>query len=333
MQLSPALSGESGFLSRTTAWRRYDLVAASLNGAAIQVKRLAGLPGESLAIIQGDLWVNGRVLRKNWPQFCSQAILVHDDRFRLAGQSRWRPVRSLSRWRWVNDSWRGAAAAGGAADDWLAFRPCAPALAAGQEPAIAWTDIYAENQNISRTWRRVSDVAIAARTEMSADAIVELQLTTAREALTWRLDCGADTATAILDGRPLVALRAAGGARRAVSSLVWGVWDRQAMLVLNHQLAWSAELPESAAPVPTHDSQAAVQIIKGAAALMDLRCLRDIYYLPKTPGRPWTLSLNHAEVALLGDNQPYAIDARHYGAAPLAVLLGKVKPQPLAGDL
>ncbi|MFO0900045.1 MAG: S26 family signal peptidase [Pirellulales bacterium] len=60
--------------------RRLELVAfRSPEGRGeLAVKRVLGLPGEELAIREGDLWVDGRRLQKTRAEFRSQAVLVGD---------------------------------------------------------------------------------------------------------------------------------------------------------------------------------------------------------------------------------------------------------------
>jgi len=46
------------------------------------VKRVVGLPGERVQIENGDVWINGQRVRKDYPTQCEMRILVHDHNHR-----------------------------------------------------------------------------------------------------------------------------------------------------------------------------------------------------------------------------------------------------------
>lgn len=50
------------------------------------VKRLIGMPGETIAIVDGDVWLGANKLyQKTWAELLAVAIPIHDDRFRAVG--------------------------------------------------------------------------------------------------------------------------------------------------------------------------------------------------------------------------------------------------------
>ena len=62
---------------RKQTFRRGEIVVLrESNTDKLEVKRVVGLPYESLKFIDGDLWVDGRIFQKSMPQFLSQAIEV-----------------------------------------------------------------------------------------------------------------------------------------------------------------------------------------------------------------------------------------------------------------
>ncbi|HUS39328.1 MAG TPA: S26 family signal peptidase, partial [Pirellulales bacterium] len=63
------------------------------------VKRVVGLPGESIRVADGDVFVNGRIVQKSMDDLRKMAILVHDARFRRSSKS----VRSRG-WRRGKDA-------------------------------------------------------------------------------------------------------------------------------------------------------------------------------------------------------------------------------------
>ena len=52
------------------------------------VKRVVGLPGESIRIKGGDIFVDGKIIRKTLPEIRAMRILIHDSRFHAAPPSR-----------------------------------------------------------------------------------------------------------------------------------------------------------------------------------------------------------------------------------------------------
>ena len=67
------------------------------------VKRIAGLPGETIQLIRGDLYVNGQIQAKSLPRQQGMRVLVDDLRYQpptqtLNWQPRWIPDPDATRW-------------------------------------------------------------------------------------------------------------------------------------------------------------------------------------------------------------------------------------------
>ena len=98
------LSGDRVLIDRTAFQfrrpRRWEVVAFHhLEGERQDtvVKRVVGLPSETIQIKDGDIYVDGRIQRKDLRQQRAMRILVHDDD--CAGPSpRWRPQEAGSNW-------------------------------------------------------------------------------------------------------------------------------------------------------------------------------------------------------------------------------------------
>jgi signal peptidase I len=97
------------------------------------VKRVVGLPGESVRIVDGDVWVDGRIARKRMDDARAMRILVHDGRYVPADAARfprWEfrrgtgPRFGPSGWTQDADGFhhRAASGLGGSMDDWLVYR-------------------------------------------------------------------------------------------------------------------------------------------------------------------------------------------------------------------
>ncbi|HBO44591.1 MAG TPA: signal peptidase I [Planctomycetaceae bacterium] len=84
--------------------RRWELVAFRdpQRPSRATIKRIVGLPGETVQIRRGDVYVNGRIAAKDWAMQCEMAVLVHDASTDGTNpsepESRWKPVGDRSGW-------------------------------------------------------------------------------------------------------------------------------------------------------------------------------------------------------------------------------------------
>ncbi len=76
--------------------KRFDWIAFTDDDGSISVKRLLGLPGESIELAHGNLFASGQPIRRSLSQALATSIPVDDDRFRK---------QDVSRWRCDDDSW------------------------------------------------------------------------------------------------------------------------------------------------------------------------------------------------------------------------------------
>lgn len=106
---SPIQPGESLLVYRnlifTRPLTRWDIIACRdpLSPETIIVKRLVGLPGETIQIIGGDIFINGKIARKSFDQQASSAILVYNashetDRPASENRSKQSSASPLRRW-------------------------------------------------------------------------------------------------------------------------------------------------------------------------------------------------------------------------------------------
>ena len=120
--------------------RPYGLLAASATamgsrgdsaaGAAsdILVKRIVGLPGESVEIRGGDVYVDGQIQRKNLAEQHALAVPVYDASFpptlEPTPPPRWRPEHHESGWSLVGGRFTHPAGPGSGPIDWLVYHHC-----------------------------------------------------------------------------------------------------------------------------------------------------------------------------------------------------------------
>ena len=131
LEALPDIGGDYVLVDRTAFSlrppRRWEIVAfrRSSQGDQIVVKRVVGLPGESIEIRHGDVYADGRLLRKNLAQQRALAILVHDADFQSRRASalprRWRAEQSSTHWSAIGGGFTHAAGPEDEPIDWLAY--------------------------------------------------------------------------------------------------------------------------------------------------------------------------------------------------------------------
>lgn len=113
-------TGDYGFIN-TLAYRRgdpqrFDVVAIRMAGKGVMyLKRIIGLPGETVEIQGGTVHVNGKVLRESYLQFRSDWDLgeqaLDDDEYFVIGDNRGMAIQDhkfgkVRRHRIVGRAWR-----------------------------------------------------------------------------------------------------------------------------------------------------------------------------------------------------------------------------------
>ena len=317
--------------------QRWDLVAFYPPGEEqkLAVKRVVGLPGEELAIREGDVFIDGRRLRKTLDQQQALSVLVHDNDYLPGGESqlpsRWRSDREETRWQEITGGFRIAPAddAPAATLDWLSYRHwrCTPnPLPRSDEEPVR--DNYGYNQGLSRHLQVVLDLMLVCRVELAGGGQLlflghdgheswEIEIEPEQQRLALRrqgkLVDAADW-PATTGGQPL--------------DLVFSLFDRQLILAVDGQTLLSRPLPVAPGPLQPTSRPFAIAASALTAEITGLQIYRDVYYLDPTnrlgdwlPG----LRLGKDEYFLLGDNVPLSRDSR---SLPSAVtrksLIGKV---------
>jgi signal peptidase I len=134
------LSGDRILVEKIGRPRRWDLLVfkSPEDPRTNYIKRVVGMPGETVAIADGDVFVNGRRLRKEPREANDMWLLVHDTRQvarqAVPGGPRWEPSGPTSSWKRDDGQWecRAAGADGdalifaGRLTDELAYNPKEP---------------------------------------------------------------------------------------------------------------------------------------------------------------------------------------------------------------
>jgi len=307
------------------------------------VKRIVGLPEETITIRDGDLYVDGAILRKNSQTMLALAIPVHLDHFRPSGNelpSRWRTQDTDSGWRPTDRGYEwqplGASGVREVADyEWLTYHHAVsrlPAFSRGTPMPIS--DEYVYNQRVSRTLNFVSDCFV----QMTVSSVAASQL-----AIRWKHPHGValvewdrlrnEVRLSWRDRVQLFSVPHDDGWQDC--QLLFGLWDQQLVLAINDVEIFR----QSFEPNPEEANDPVVTPVEigargGAPVLLnDLGIFRDIYYTdPRNRRRnEWKSSrrLAVAEYLTLGDNSPISKDSRHdseFGIIRRSEIIGIVRP-------
>ncbi|HYW80172.1 MAG TPA: S26 family signal peptidase [Thermoguttaceae bacterium] len=314
--------------------RRWEVVAFRhpTQAAQIHTKRVVGLPGESIQIRDGDVYVDGRIQRKDLAQQRALAVLVHDANARARGPSAptsyWQSRRNDSQWGSADGHFAHPATSDTADIDWLRFH---------EEPI---TDRCGYNQMLVRREEEIHTVT---------DLMLSLRVVRTfgqSGLLLVRLGDGCDDFEVRFDPsrrrwevlRNRQAVPGAIGELPAIDDgllLEVSLFDRQFLMAMNGRTVitrtYYPSPPEPHASNELRNGSLAIGSRALGVKLRDLRVYRDVYYThPIGPNGRWGLDrpvkLSDDEYFVLGDNSPISGDSRTWPDGPSVdakLLVGK----------
>ena len=131
LQAMPDIEGKRLLIDRASLLphrlRRWEIVAMRrpTHADEIVVKRIVGMPGETVEIRDGDVYINGEISRKNAAEQSAVAVPVHDAGYRPTLEQpippRWRPESRNTRWQFAEDRYKHTAEADSEPIDWLVY--------------------------------------------------------------------------------------------------------------------------------------------------------------------------------------------------------------------
>jgi hypothetical protein len=297
------------------------------------VKRVAGLPGERLAIRGGDLFADERLVRKSLRELAAVRVLVHDNRHKPQRTSglpeRWQSGRAGTGWHTAPGGYRYERPAGAVDDDrfdWLQYQHWLLFAAHSRTKLSPVLDHDSFNQSVSREQNAVTDVVLSCRIRTSGR--FALAAIDGRQRFEVLFDSAAASVVLSADGREIAREEGPLLVGRRSVAIEFGLCDRQVLLaVAGREIFRHAyDRPAGQQAEPLHPL--AIGTRGPELEVTDLVVWRDIYHLAPSglPGA-WQadLPLTPSQYALLGDNAAVSIDSRQWtGGVSGNRILGRV---------
>ncbi len=155
-------------------FKRWEVVAiqsAESSASGFLIKRIVGLPGETISFSQGDVLVNGQVPAKNWREIDEQKVLVYDSQYdpkSLPNQRlRFSP---LEFWKDVERTWGLVMEPAETQQAWIDYVPWRCYLHADSRETIGpIEDVYFSDQALARHLHATDQLSIAITVEVVRD--------------------------------------------------------------------------------------------------------------------------------------------------------------------
>lgn len=306
--------------------RRWELAAFRNPDAAAEVlvKRIAGLPCETIEIRHGDVYANGEIQRKTLAELRGLAVLVHDadsqprrtpqlpprwqgeadiTRWQTAGGRFWRraqvhragPAGAESRFSLREKTpFRGAkrdnrSPSNGAADgelDWLAYRHWRrrPGAPEVAEEA-AITDRYGYNQSRAvGETYPVRDLLLSCMVRVAGPGDVVFFLTDGQSQFLLQWQVEQRRAALKAEGRSVAEVEALPEPNAQGARLELALVDQQVLLALDGRVVLSHAYRPATAPFRPTSRPIAIAADGAEIELWDVQLFRDIYYTPADSG-------------------------------------------------
>jgi len=302
------------------------------------VKRVVGLPGESVQIQAGEILVGGAIATKDLAACRSMAVLVYDA---PADDRRWQSAPA-GKWQSTAEGYvhhekekprRGQSARQHrhSSIDWLVYHHQQRLAGAAQDSSIMDESSY--DQDESRTLDAVTDVALRCQVQARGSGVVWFRAGSQAEFLAY-VDVETGAGDLEQKGHPAQLIEAGFEPFSRVATVEFFVVDQCARLVLNGNLLAEFDYrPETASASAALVSSASAKepLAIGAQGarieVRDLQVWRDVYYTNRLPAAAQSqFKLAAGEYCLLGDNSPHALDSRGWSPPGLsdAMLVGRL---------
>ncbi len=293
------------------------------------VKRCVGLPNETLQLRQGDVYVNGELVRKegriyeallfrlyHWDDVWKRARADNPESLEAAHDQVFDEQTEL--WENVVGRWELSSMTG-----YTAKQP-----AAGEDARLRWRDIVNDDLYDAATgdyeggFYPCPDLRVAADITLSdADSTVVIRLS--RGAATYDAVISVGKVAVFTEGEEVASAEVPNITVDAPTRVLFSQVDRVLRLEMG-DLRLRHDLPQPS--FPKRESQASVvefRVRDGAATIKPISIERDIFYTPENYASNDVYELGPNDFFMLGDNSGNSQDSRRNGAVHRSRLVGK----------
>ena len=327
--------------------QRWDLAAFRFGQTKKKgVKRVVGLPGETILIKNGDVWVNGKLAQRPW-RLRKQMMISHYD-------SRYVPtsINISSRWNLENNQnwtfkdrqfiWRGSDDSESESTG-LNYQPVhCFASKNNRKPLNYVPDIYGFNQNLNRIELNVVD-QIFVKFPMKLDAHCYLTFSTScgGNDIVFKVDPTSEQVSIHADSKSTTATLPTSTKISNQLDVGFCTFDSRPTLLIGGKPICELDLTETAETVDgsakksrlefdirIHEHPSLESFDSSSTARMGtlgpIQINRDLYYFSDHASK---FTLADDEFLLLGDNVPISIDSRNWDepAIPRKQILGTLE--------
>jgi signal peptidase I len=306
----------------------------------LAVKRIVGLPGESVAIRDGELFIDGRLQRKPFEHLRSLAVLVHDAAYQPIDEStgkmlpRWISATSDSRWQGRAGEYVRVPPLGEPPEDepdWLVYRHVrcfAGSPPPGTESPVWDNDGF--NPGLSRRLNRVTDLWLACEVQLTGmHGQFAVRYDDPREPIEvrWQLPSGRVELRYLgefVQGTTMPPVPFTKNVR-----VDFAIYDRRVVFAIDDRVILEYDgLEEGVRAQPT-SRPLGIAVAGLAARIRRPRIYRDVFWLdPHGLNTDWHAAgpLAADQFFVLGDNAPISVDSRHWpsGSVHRKTFIGKV---------
>ncbi|MEK6247115.1 MAG: S26 family signal peptidase, partial [Planctomycetales bacterium] len=290
------------------------------------IKRVVGLPGETVTLRQGDVFVGSHRAKKTLDQLRRLAIPVFDASHRSSDPSlpaRWMSEGSKSGWTISATAFhrQQVSRKDTTSEEWIRYRHWRSRQAGVVEQGPV-SDDYGYNQTVSRQLNHVRDLFLVAEVTASGRGSLLFSIPSDGPPLRLQLDLEAGQGEVLCSEKSVSQFSLESDALIQGALIELAVADNQLLLAIDGESLLTFDLDDTSRtsdpigyPEEQLDKKLWVASPVAIAAVGDLevrfenvKLFRDIYYTSEPGEIP--IELGEDEFYVLGDNSPISVDSR-----------------------